>query len=144
MSGRAVLQGLIDCETDPNRLLAWTSGRLKADPDRLRPALKGRVGDHHRFLLQLDQQVTALEEGLRRIDTQLRERPRPFEALTTRSRTMPGVSHVVAHTVVAEIGVNMERFRHLVTCGLGWACVPASTKAPASGGRPGSVKVRRG
>ena len=111
ISGRAILRGLIEGETEPDRLLARTSGRLKADPDRLRAALEGRIRDHHRFLLQLHlDQVTALEEGLRRIDAQLRERLRPFEAITTRLRTMPGVSHVVAQTLVAEIGVDMERF----------------------------------
>ena len=52
-SGRAVLQGLIDGETAPQRLVARTTGRLKADPARLGAALEGRIRDHHRFLLQL-------------------------------------------------------------------------------------------
>lgn len=111
MSGRAVLRGLIDGETDPAQLLARTSGRLQADPDRLRAALEGHVRDHHRFLLQLHlDQITALEHGLRTIDDRLAERLRPFEAITTRLRTMPGVSHVVAQTLVAEMGVDMRRF----------------------------------
>ena len=61
ISGRAILRGLIEGETEPDRLLARTSGRLKADPDRLRAAMEGRIRDHHRFLLQLHlDQVTAL------------------------------------------------------------------------------------
>jgi transposase len=43
MSGRAVLRGLIDGETDPEQLLTRTTGRLQADPDRLRAALEGRI-----------------------------------------------------------------------------------------------------
>ena len=111
MNGRAGLQSLLDGETNPHRLLALTSGRLKADSARLRAALEGRLWDHHRFLLRLHlNQVTALEDGLRRIDAQLAERLRPFEAITIRLRTMPGVSHVVAWTLVAETGVDMGRF----------------------------------
>ena len=49
-SGRAILTGLIAGETDPDRLLARTTGRLQAAPDRLRAALTGRVTAHHRVL----------------------------------------------------------------------------------------------
>jgi transposase len=142
MSGRAVLQGLIEGETDPDQLLLRTRGRLKAHPDRIRAALEGRVRDHHRFLLQLHlDQITALEEGLRRIDARLRERLRPFEAVTTRLRTMPGVSHVTAQTLVAEIGVDMRRFP---TPGHLRSWVGLSPRLDESAGKRRSARVRHG
>jgi transposase len=142
MSGRAVLRGLIDGETDPAQLLARTSGRLQADPDRLRAALEGHIRDHHRFLLQLHlDQITALERGLRTIDDRLGERLRPFEAITTRLRTMPGVSHVVAQTLVAEIGVDMRRFP---TPGHLRSWVGLCPRLDESAGKRRSTRIRHG
>lgn len=142
MSGRAVLQGLIDGETDPEQLLTRTTGRLQADPDRLRAALEGRLRDHHRFLLQLHlDQITALERGLRTIDDRLGERLRPFEAITTRLRTMPGVSHVVAQTLVAEIGVDMRRFP---TPGHLRSWVGLCPRLDESAGKRRSTRIRHG
>ena len=142
VSGRALLRGLIDGETDPDQLLARTTGRLQADTDRLRAALEGRVRDHHRFLLQLYlDQITALERGRGTIDARLGELLRPFEAITTRLRTMPGVSHVVAQTLVAEIGVDMQRFptpSHLRS----W--VGLCPRLDESAGKRRSTRIRHG
>src|SRR5436309_9871114 len=52
-SGRAILTALVAGETDPERLVALTTGRLKAPRAVLLNALHGRVTAHHRFLLQL-------------------------------------------------------------------------------------------
>ncbi len=41
VSGRAILRGLIEGETDPGRLVARTTGLLRADPDQLQAALEG-------------------------------------------------------------------------------------------------------
>lgn len=142
MSGRAVLRGLIDGETDPDQLLARTTGRLQAGPDRLRAALEGRVRDHHRFLLRLHlDQITAVERGLHAIDVRLGELLRPFETITTRLRTMPGVSHVVAQTLVAEIGVDMRRFP---TPGHLRSWVGLCPRLDESAGKRRSTRIRHG
>ena len=49
VSGRAILRALIAGETDPDRLIELTGGRLKTPRPQLRDALRGRVTDHHRF-----------------------------------------------------------------------------------------------
>jgi len=43
VSGRAILRALIEGETDPERLLARTNGRLKAPRERLIEGLRGTV-----------------------------------------------------------------------------------------------------
>jgi transposase len=55
VSGRAILHALVEGETDPERLLARTNGRLKAPRARLIEGLRGAVTDHHRFQLRLYQ-----------------------------------------------------------------------------------------
>ena len=111
VSGRAILHGLIEGETNPVRLLERTTGLLRADPEQLRMALEGRVREHHRFLLRLHlSQIEALEDGLKTLDARLEALLRPFRAVTTRLCTMPGVSTLVAQTLLAEVGDDVQRF----------------------------------
>ena len=53
VSGRAIVEALIAGETDPATLAALAHQRVKAPPERLADALRGRVTSHHRFLLRL-------------------------------------------------------------------------------------------
>ena len=52
-SGRAMIQALIDGETDPARLAALAHTKVRASEATLREALRGRVKRYHRFLLRL-------------------------------------------------------------------------------------------
>ena len=49
-NGRALLRALIAGESDPERLVELTDGRLKAPRAQLVEALRGRVREHHRFM----------------------------------------------------------------------------------------------
>src|SRR5438128_8597026 len=65
VSGRAILTALIAGETDPDRLVDLTRGRLKASRADLLDALHGRVTDHHRFMITLHlTQIDALESAI--------------------------------------------------------------------------------
>ena len=52
VSGRAILQALIDGQSDPDLLLTLIRHGVKAPPEKLRAALTGRMTDRHRFLLR--------------------------------------------------------------------------------------------
>jgi transposase len=142
VSGRAILRGLIAGETDPARLLACTTGRLQADPSRLQDALQGRVTAHHRFLLQLHlDQIAALEHGIAKVEAELEDRLAPFREVVTRLTTIPGISVLLAETIVAEIGFDMSRFpssAHLVS----WAGL--CPHLDESAGKRRSTRVRHG
>lgn len=142
VSGRALLTGLIAGETDPDQLLARTTGKLRAEPTRLRDALQGRVTVHHRFLLQLHlDQIRALEAGIQTIDARLHTLVAPFRPLLDHLCTMPGVSTVVAQTLLAELGTDMARFptsAHVVS----WAGL--CPRLDESAGKRRSTRVRHG
>lgn len=53
VSGRAMLAELIAGESDPAVLAEQARGRLRTKIPQLREALRGRVTEHHRFMLQL-------------------------------------------------------------------------------------------
>ena len=53
-SGRAIIEAVIAGEQEPTTLAGLAGGnRLKASPAELAEALRGRVTEHHRFLLKL-------------------------------------------------------------------------------------------
>src|SRR5579862_9047442 len=53
LTGRAILDALVAGEANPERLADLAHSRIKAPRTKLVEALRGRVTDHHRFLLQL-------------------------------------------------------------------------------------------
>ena len=142
VSGRAVLEAIAGGESDPQRLLELTKGRLKASPEQLREALHGRIRDHHRFLIKLHLgQVDALSAAVRDLEMRLEEALRPFRADLQLLRTIPGVSDVVASVLLAEIGFDMARFPtagHLVS----WAGL--CPRSDESAGKRRSTRIRMG
>ena len=97
---------------------------------------------HHRFLLRLHlDQIATLEAGIARLEAELEDRLRPFRDTVARLTTMPGVSTLVAQTIVAEIGLDMTRFPtpgHLISrAGL-------CPRLDESAGKRRSTRIRHG
>jgi transposase len=111
LSGRAMIEALIAGESDPNTLAGLAHRRVKASPEELREALRGRVTKHHRFLLQLHlQQVDAIDAAISEIDREVDANVEPFRTAITILITIPGVSDLSARVIMAEIGNDMSRF----------------------------------
>jgi transposase len=140
-SGRAILDALVAGERDPERLADLTTGRLKATRAELVEALRGRLTDHHRFLLRLHLgQIDALDAAIRDLEARIGEPLAPFRHAEALLTTMPGVSDTVARVVIAEIGIDMERFPtpgHLIS----WAGL--CPRMDESAGKRRSTRTRR-
>ncbi|CAI09160.1 Transposase, fragment [Aromatoleum aromaticum EbN1] len=141
-SGRAVLQAIIAGQDDPLRLLACVSTRVKATRTELLEALRGHVSPHHRFMLKLHlTHIDALDHAIAAIEKEVGQGLEPFRQAAALLSTMPGLSAVSAHVVVAEIGIDMSRFAtpgHL----LSWACL--CPRNDESAGKRRSTRLRRG
>lgn len=141
-SGRAVLEALIRGENDPETLVSLMSERIKAKREELVEALRGRVTAHHRFLLKLHlEQVDHLQAGVRELEARMGEALAPFRAEIELLKTIPGVSDTVAHTIAAEVGLDMSRFPsagHLVS----WAGLCPHLNESA--GKQKSNRLRKG
>ena len=60
-----IIEALIVGETNPVKLANLASRRVKASPEELREALRGRVTKHHRFLLRLHlNQIDTLDAAM--------------------------------------------------------------------------------
>jgi transposase len=141
-SGRAILQALIDGVTEPERLVALASTRLKAPRNEILQALRGHVSAHHRFLLRLHlEQIVHLETVITELDEEVGHGLDPFRAQVTVLKTIPGVSDLMAQVIVSEIGTDMSRFPtvgHL----LSWAGL--CPRNDESAGKRRSTRLRHG
>jgi transposase len=142
VSGRAMVEALIDGETDPHRLADLARGTLKNKRAALIEALTGRITPHHRRLLKLHLTlIDSLEAAVTELDTQLGDALAPFHEAVARVDAIPGLDTVAAQAIVGEIGLDMSRFatpHHLVS----WACL--CRRLDESAGKRKSTRTRKG
>ena len=141
-SGRAILNALIAGETDPERLADLARGNARKKRAELIQALHGRIGAHHRRLLKLHLGlIDALQQALATVDADVGKILAPIQECARLLTTMPGVSELTAHVLVAKIGVDMARFPtagHL----LSWATM--CPRNDESAGKRRSTCTRKG
>ncbi len=112
VSGRAIIEALIERQTDPEHLLTLLQRGVKAWPEKIKAALMGRITDRHRFLLRLHlRQIDAQDAALADIDTEVDRGLDPFREAVKLLRSIPGVSELTAQVIVSEIGTDMSGFR---------------------------------
>jgi len=142
VSGRAMLEAIIAGQMSPAEMAELAKGRMREKREELAKALEGRVKAHHRFVLtELLCQIDSLDETIARFDQQIVEYCRPFEEAIALVDTIPGVGRRSAEDLIAEIGIDMERFpthRHLAS----WA--GRSPGNHQSGGKRRSGKRSKG
>lgn len=86
LSGRRILEALIAGQTMPQTLASLAHRRIHASTDQLEAALRGRVTEHHRFLLKLHlDQIDGLDAAIVRIDEEVNANVR---ALSLRHRPL--------------------------------------------------------
>ena len=111
VSGRAILQALVDGNTDPATLAELAKGRLRRKRAALEQALDGRLRAHHRVLIATHlAHIDFLDETIAQLSQEIAERLRPVEAELERLDTIPGVGRRTAEILAAEIGLDMSRF----------------------------------
>jgi transposase len=141
-SGRAMIAALIAGETNPAKLARLADPRVKASPRDLREALRGRVTDHHRFLLRLHlKQIDTLAAALAEVDAQVAANLGPFCTAVDLIKSIPGFDDLSSRAVVSEIGIDMSRFpsaAHLVS----WAGI--CPRNDESAGKRRSNRLRKG
>ena len=74
VSARAMLEALIDGQSDSAALAALAKGRLRAKREALEQALMGRVREHHRFMLARHlEHIDVLDEQIATFDAAIAE-----------------------------------------------------------------------
>ena len=142
LSGRRILNAIIGGETNPEVLADLGHHRLECSREELVRALHGRVTKHHRFLLRQHLRlIEELERSQQEFDEQIDECLRPFADEIERLTGVPGLGPTTIPAIVAEVGLDMQRFptsAHLIS----WATL--CPRLDESAGKTRSKRTRKG
>jgi transposase len=141
-SGRAMLDAMVAGNTDHEALAELSRKSLRNKIPELREALRGRVTEHHRFMLrELLAQADYLNAAVERVSERIAEKMHPFDDKLDKGSSIPGVGKNTLEKVLSEIGSEMSQFKsdkHL----LSWAKVCPSNNESA--GKHKSEKTGKG
>lgn len=111
VSGRDMLTALIGGHRDPGDLAQFARGRMRGKISDLKEAFTGRFDDHHAFLLsKMLSRIDTVNVDIAEIDAEIDAELVPFAAAVQRLDEIPGVGHIAASVIIAEIGLDMTRF----------------------------------
>jgi transposase len=141
-TGRRIIHALIAGERRPEWLADKAMSSLRNRREQLRLALRGEVTEHHRYLLaELMDDVARVEDKIQRVETAIKVRTKPHEAVIERLITIPGVDVVTAWTLIAELGLDMSVFPDADHAASWAGLVPGSYE---SAGKRKSTRTRKG
>jgi len=119
VSGRRMLEALINGTTDPEVLADLARGRLRAKLPALREALEGRFDHLHSVWIgAILDHVDFLDAQIAGLTDTIGEQIAPFEPAVELLCTIPGVQRRTAEVIIAEVGVEMSVFptaKHLAS-----------------------------
>jgi transposase len=111
VSGKAMLQAMVNGANDPETLAALAKGSLRNKHADLVEALQGLVGPHQRMLLDsLLRHLDFLDKEISRLDSEIDKRMRPFDESIDRLDGIHGIGRRSVEEILAEIGMDMSRF----------------------------------
>jgi len=131
VSGRDMLAALVAGERNPKVLAQLARRTMRKKITVLEEAFTGYFTDHHAFLLgRMLARVDAITADIAALDARIEEQIAPFAAAVRKLDEVTGISLAAAHTIIAEIGLDMARFPtagHLVS----WAKYAPGVKESA-------------
>lgn len=142
VSGREMINALIEGTTDATVLSELARGLLRKKLPQLQEALLGRVQPHHRILLRhLLAHIDFLDCQLELLLTEIEAHLSPFEEECVLLESIPGIQATTASVILAEIGTDMSVFpsaKHLAS----WAGLAPGNRQ--SGGKRLSSRITGG
>ncbi|NBE98009.1 IS110 family transposase [Nonomuraea sp. KC401] len=131
VSGRQMLQAMIDGERSPKVLAEMARGKMRAKLDALQEALTGHFDEHHAFLCTMMlARIDDLTARIGELSQKIEQVMEPFTVQVDQLIEVTGVGRSSAQEIIAEIGVDMTRFSssdHLVA----WARYSPQTRQSA-------------
>ncbi len=109
-SAQAMIAGLI-AGRPLTELIDCARGRMQAKREPLRQALDEPLSERHRVVLQeLHHHIDFLEQQLRSFNQRILAAMAPYQHQWRLLQTLPGVDTIAAALLIAEIGIDRERF----------------------------------
>ena len=108
-----IIKAMLDGEEDIKELVKYRHGKMQATEEELASSLKGKLTEHHKFMLRTIKKSIEEKEGLlKMLDERIDELMEAQKIDIDREllQTIPGVGEIAAAGIIAEIGTNMEQF----------------------------------
>ena len=110
-SGSKIIDALIGGETDVDKLVQYCHGKIKASREDIKEALKGKITEHHRFMMQLIRDsMASIETFITKVEERIEEKSAFCKGQIEQLMTIPGVSKLTAQGIISEIGIDMNVF----------------------------------
>ena len=110
-SGRRMLQAVVEGKHAAGWMADYAQGRLRQKRKQLEWALESTFTEHQRWMLKEElRHLNSLEEQIARSRAEIEERMQPYANQIQHLITIPGVDHIVAWTILAELGPDMSVF----------------------------------
>lgn len=111
VSGRNMLEAMINGENDTSVLAEFAQKALKAKKEQLKLALEGRLGAHQLYMIEKQlAHIDYINELINKLDDEVEKRMTPFTEELKLLDSIPGVGKRTAEQIIAEVGTDMSRF----------------------------------
>lgn len=108
-----IINAMIGGEENIQELLKYRHGKMQATDEELASSLKGKLTDHHKFMLTtIKESMQEKEAIIEKLDKRIEEQLKSHELILDSEllQTIPGVGQTAASSILAEIGNDMSRF----------------------------------
>jgi transposase len=139
-TGTKIINHILEHESyRPEELLYYVHGKVKASRADIKEALTGYITPHHKFMLKtILLNIARIETTVLEVEAQIELCIEPYKIERELLQSIPGVSKDGATCIIAEVGVNMEKFpdqNHLSS----WAGVSPGSNETAGKNKSGRI-----
>lgn len=111
VSASEIIDELMKGELTPEEMSKLARGKLKKKTGIIKEALVGNFQDHHKFMLKASiEHIKSIEKIVTDIDLEIDKKLDKYKEEYELLQTIPGVKEKGAASIIAEIGVDMEKF----------------------------------
>lgn len=111
VNGNKIIKELIKDEPEIEEIVKGIKGKLKGKKDLIKDALEGQIDTHRKFMIKASlEHINSLKNLIEEIDKEIDKKLEKYREEYELLQGIPGVKEVGAATIIAEIGVNMEKF----------------------------------
>ncbi len=148
MTSQAILAEVADGETDAKKLAKLAVGKLRKKRGELEAVLAIQLSPNERFLLsQRLAHLRLLTAQRAELDTAIDKAVEPWKVQVERAKTLPGLDHISATSILAELGPTLANFdspRQLAAwAGLAPGQRESAGKRRRAGTRQGNAYLKR-
>lgn len=111
VSASQIIEELLKGELSIEEMSNLARGRLVKKREILKEALVGNFQEHHKFMIEASiSHIKSIEKIIENINSQIAEKMQRYKKEHQLLQTIPGIKEDGASSIIAEIGVDMDRF----------------------------------